>query len=85
VLFSIINLLTLRFDSLRRPGLNTGAFLVCYGLFRASLEVVREPDLHMPDVLRGYVTMGMLLSIPMIAVGAWFIRRALAQPKLAMA
>jgi phosphatidylglycerol---prolipoprotein diacylglyceryl transferase len=84
-LFAIINIATLRFDSLRRPGLNTGLFLVCYGLFRALLETVREPDLHMPEALRGVVTMGMLLSIPMIIAGAWLIRRAYQQPKLAAA
>jgi phosphatidylglycerol---prolipoprotein diacylglyceryl transferase len=85
LLFVIINLLTLRFDSLRRPGLNTGVFLVCYGLFRALLETVREPDSHMPDALQGVVTMGMLLSIPMIVIGGWLIRRAYQQPKLATA
>lgn len=82
-LFVIINVLTLRFDSLRRPGLNVGAFLVCYGLFRFLLEFVREPDAHMPEALRGYVTMGMLLSAPMILIGAWLIRRALTGAKLA--
>jgi phosphatidylglycerol:prolipoprotein diacylglycerol transferase len=84
-LFAIINYATLRYDTLRRPGMNVGIFLVCYGLFRAVLETVREPDLHMPDALRGVVTMGMLLSIPMILLGAWLIRRALHQPKLAAA
>lgn len=84
-LFAIINIATLRFDSLRRPGLNTGLFLVFYGLFRALLETVREPDMHMPEALRGYVTMGMLLSIPMILIGIWLIRRAFQQPKLAAA
>jgi phosphatidylglycerol:prolipoprotein diacylglycerol transferase len=82
-LFAIINIATLRFESLRRPGLNVGLFLVFYGLFRAVLETVREPDAHMPEALRGYVTMGMLLSIPMILLGAWLIRRAFQQPKLA--
>jgi phosphatidylglycerol:prolipoprotein diacylglycerol transferase len=58
---------------------------VCYGLFRAILETVREPDAHMPEELRGIVTMGMLLSIPMILAGAWLINRAFKQPKLATA
>jgi len=84
-LFTIINFLTLRYDTLRRPGMNTGVFLVCYGLFRALLETVREPDAHMPEALRGFITMGMLLSLPMIAFGVWLIRRALKQPKLASA
>ncbi|HRE42794.1 MAG TPA: prolipoprotein diacylglyceryl transferase [Terricaulis sp.] len=84
-LFVIINLATLKFDSLRRPGLNVGLFLVFYGLFRALMETVREPDAHMPEALRGVVTMGMLLSIPMILIGAWLIQRAFKQPKLAAA
>ena len=84
-LFAIINIATLRFESLRRPGLNVGLFLVCYGLFRAILETVREPDSHMPEALQGYVTMGMLLSIPMILAGIWLIHRALKQPRLATA
>jgi phosphatidylglycerol:prolipoprotein diacylglycerol transferase len=85
VLFAIINVAALRFDSLKRPGLNVGLFLVFYGLFRALLETVREPDAHMPEALRGVITMGMLLSIPMILIGLWLIRRAYAQPKLAAA
>jgi len=85
VLFALITVATLKFDSLRRPGLNVGIFLVAYGLFRALLETVREPDGHMPEALQGVVTMGMLLSIPMIILGAWLIRRALQQPKQAAA
>ena len=83
VLFTIINLLTLKFDSLRRPGLNVGVFLTGYGIIRLLLEFVREPDVQMPDALRGAVTMGMILSIPMILGGAWLIRRAFTSPKLA--
>jgi phosphatidylglycerol---prolipoprotein diacylglyceryl transferase len=81
VLFVAIYVLTHRYDSLKRPGLNAGVFLVGYGLFRALLELVREPDAQMPDALRGYVTMGMLLSLPMIAAGAWLINRALKSPQ----
>ena len=77
LLFTIINVATWKFRSLERPGLNAGLFLLFYGLFRTSLEQVREPDLYMPEALRGYITMGMLLSIPMIIAGAWLIHRAL--------
>ncbi len=84
-LFVIINVMTLRFDSLRRPGLNVGVFLVAYGFFRFLIEFVREPDAHMPEALRGSLTMGMLLSVPMVLIGAWLIRRAFASPKLAAA
>ncbi|MBI3438133.1 MAG: prolipoprotein diacylglyceryl transferase [Proteobacteria bacterium] len=89
VLFAILTVATLRFDSLRRPGLNSGLFLVFYGLSRAVLENVREPDAQMRDLFSGTIlqgiTMGMLLSIPMILIGAWLINRALKQPKLAAA
>jgi phosphatidylglycerol:prolipoprotein diacylglycerol transferase len=78
LLFAIVNIAILRFGSLRRPGLTVGLFLVCYGIFRFVLEFVREPDAHMPEGLRGAVTMGMLLCIPMLLVGAWLIRRAFA-------
>ena len=76
-LFAIINVLTWRYKSLQKPGLNVGVFLLGYGLFRAILETVREPDAHMPEALQGYVTMGMLLSLPMIAAGGWLVWRAL--------
>lgn len=79
-LFAIINIATWKFKSLARPGLNTGLFLLSYGIFRAALETVREPDSHMPDALQGYVTMGLLLSIPMIIGGIWLIHRALKAP-----
>lgn len=80
VLFIILNVMTWRHHSLARPGLNTGVFLAGYGVFRALVELVREPDAHMPEALQGYVTMGMLLSLPMIIAGAWLIRQALKAP-----
>ncbi|MBI1251699.1 MAG: prolipoprotein diacylglyceryl transferase [Alphaproteobacteria bacterium] len=76
LLFIVLRVATHRFNALQRPGLTTGLFLVGYGLARASLEQVREPDAHMPEALQGYVTMGLLLSLPMIAFGAWLIWRA---------
>ncbi|MBL8551409.1 MAG: prolipoprotein diacylglyceryl transferase [Hyphomonadaceae bacterium] len=85
VLFIVLRIATHSFDSLKRPGLTAGIFLVGYGLVRASLEQVREPDAHMPEALRGYVTMGLLLSLPMILGGAWLIRRALRLPPPASA
>ena len=63
--------------ALARPGLVTGVFLAGYGVFRSLVELVREPDTHMPEALQGYVTMGMILSLPLIAAGAFLIWRAL--------
>lgn len=75
ILFAIINIATWKYRALEKPGLNAGLFLLFYGLFRALMETVREPDAHMPEFLRGYITMGMLLSLPMIALGAWLVWR----------
>jgi phosphatidylglycerol:prolipoprotein diacylglycerol transferase len=61
---------------LQRPGMVSGLFLLGYGLSRALMELVREPDSHMPEALRGMITMGMLLSIPMILFGGWLVWRA---------
>ncbi|MGE0828319.1 MAG: prolipoprotein diacylglyceryl transferase [Hyphomonadaceae bacterium] len=80
LLFFVLRIATHRFDSLKRPGMNAGIFLVGYGIIRAGLEQVRSPDAHMPHALQGYVTMGFLLSIPMIIAGAWLIHRALRAP-----
>lgn len=76
VLFAILWFLINRRGALARPGFVAGAFLAGYGVFRALVELVREPDAQMPEALRGYITMGMLLCLPMIAIGVWLMRRA---------
>ena len=80
VLFVILSVLIYRFKALTRPGLITGAFLIGYGVFRAFVELFREPDRQMPEALQGYVTMGMVLCIPMIALGAYLVWRARKAP-----
>jgi phosphatidylglycerol:prolipoprotein diacylglycerol transferase len=82
VVLFVILWLTIRNKGLRRPGLVTGLFLTGYGLFRALLENVREPDSFMPASLQGHITMGMLLSIPMILLGLFLIVRALRKPAM---
>lgn len=64
---------------LPREGAITGLFLVGYGVARVSLENVRQPDRQLPDFPLG-LTMGMMLSIPMILIGLWLIRRGLTRP-----
>jgi phosphatidylglycerol:prolipoprotein diacylglycerol transferase len=76
VLFLILRWATHRAGQLARPGMVTGLFLLFYGLFRIAVEFLREPDSHLPDALRGYATLGMLLSIPMVLAGLWLIARA---------
>ena len=50
-------------------------FLVAYGCSRIALENVRNPDLGMPVFPLG-LTMGMMLSTPLVMVGAWLVIRA---------
>ena len=47
----------------------SGMFLVGYGLFRFAVEFVRMPDVQLGYLAYGWVTMGQLLSAPMIVVG----------------
>ncbi|MGH8172016.1 MAG: prolipoprotein diacylglyceryl transferase family protein, partial [Rhodanobacteraceae bacterium] len=50
-----------------------------YGLFRFAVEFVREPDVQLGFVAFDWLTMGQILSLPLIAVGAlllWMSRRA---------
>lgn len=52
----------------------SGLFLIGYGLFRSWVETVRLPDAHLGYLLdTGWLTMGMLLSLPMIVVGLVFM------------
>lgn len=60
----------------------SGLFLLCYGLFRFAIEFVREPDVQLGYLAFGWVTMGQILSTPLIVGGAvlmgWAYRRAAA-------
>ena len=47
----------------------SGLFLLGYGLFRFAVEFVREPDAHLGYPGFGWLTMGQVLSFPMIVVG----------------
>ena len=58
-----------------RPGILTGVFIGGYGLARFIVEMFREPDAHL-GVLQVGVTMGQVLSIPMIIAGLLFFRYA---------
>ena len=59
----------------RRPGQVSGLFLLGYGVFRFFVEFYREPDVHLGPVALDWVTMGQLLSIPVIVAGAWLLMR----------
>jgi phosphatidylglycerol:prolipoprotein diacylglycerol transferase len=76
VLFIVLRIATHRLGWLRRNGAITGLFLLGYALARIALENVRNPDVNMPEFPLG-LTMGMMLSIPMLLGGAWLLWQAL--------
>lgn len=47
----------------------SGLFLAGYGVFRFIAEFFREPDAHIGYLYGGWLTMGMLLSLPMVLAG----------------
>ena len=51
----------------------SGMFLFCYGIFRFAVEFVRVPDAHLGYLAFDWLTMGQVLSVPMIIFGALFI------------
>ena len=75
VLFCILYVLSLRRPP--RPQLTfVGTFLMMYGCFRFLIEFVRLPDAQMGYLAWGWLTMGQVLSLPLIAVGVVLLLRA---------
>ncbi len=74
VLFAVLAVLV-RMGMLKRPGTIIGAFALGYGLARSFCEFFREPDAQL-GFLWGGLTMGMLLSLPLMLAGIAFIAAA---------
>jgi phosphatidylglycerol---prolipoprotein diacylglyceryl transferase len=79
LLLFIVLAIMVRMNALRRPGLIIGAFTIVYGCARIVGEMFREPD-EPTRFVWGPLTMGMLLSIPMIFAGIAFIVHAMRKP-----
>lgn len=70
VLFVVLNYLVTR----KWPTMAiSGAFLLFYGLFRSLIEMVRMPDAHIGYLYSDWLTMGILLSLPMMMAGLLLI------------
>jgi phosphatidylglycerol:prolipoprotein diacylglycerol transferase len=62
------------FTSKPRPRLApSGLFLLGYGVFRFGVELVRVPDANRGYLLLDWMTMGQILSLPMIVIGLWLL------------
>jgi phosphatidylglycerol---prolipoprotein diacylglyceryl transferase len=80
VLFIMLAVLV-RIGALKRPGVVTGSFAIGYGVARITCELFREPDVQL-GFLWGGLTMGMLLSVPVMVAGAVILAIALTrEPK----
>lgn len=76
VLLIVLQLLARAFSALRTPGRITGIFVAGYAAARIFVEFYREPDVQIGYLAGGWLTMGMVLSLPMLLVGLWISIRA---------
>ena len=58
----------------------SGLFLLSYGLARFAVELIRVPDAHIGYLAFDWLTMGQLLSLPVIIFGLWLLARTPKQP-----
>jgi phosphatidylglycerol:prolipoprotein diacylglycerol transferase len=70
VLFSILWIYSQRPKPYRAV---SALFLLLYGSFRFTVEFVRQPDPQLGFIALGWLTMGQLLSLPMIGLGALWL------------
>ena len=80
VLFAVLYLLS-RARPPRSRGTFLGLFLIMYGCFRFIMEFVREPDVQLGYLWGDWLTMGQLLSVPLILVGIGVLVYALVMKK----
>ncbi len=76
VLLIIMAIAIYRHGVLRKPRFVTGLFVSGYGMARTFVEFFREPDAHIGYLLGDWLTMGMVLSAPMIIIGIALILSA---------
>jgi phosphatidylglycerol:prolipoprotein diacylglycerol transferase len=83
-LFLVLAVCTWRYKALKTPGTISGIFITGYAISRILVEFFREPDAQLGYLAgTGWLTMGMVLSTPMLLFGLWAIfraRRAAARP-----
>lgn len=77
LLFAALAWLVWGSKKLKRPKFVGGAFIAGYGLSRIIVEFFREPDAHIGYLAgTGWLTMGMVLSMPMVIAGIWAMATA---------
>lgn len=81
VLFLVLRVLTHSRLKLKTPRFVGGAFICGYGLSRIFVEFFREPDQQLGYLFGGWLTMGMVLSLPMVLAGIWAMATAKPVPQ----
>ena len=77
ILFLVLFILTRWALALKKPGTVSGIFVIGYALSRIFVEFFRQPDEQLGYLLgTNWLTMGMVLSLPMVAIGLWAVVRA---------
>lgn len=76
VLFFVLWVLVWKFERLKTPRFVGGAFIAGYGLARIFVEFFRVPDAQIGYLAGSWLTMGMVLSLPMVLAGAWAMATA---------
>ena len=61
----------------------SGFFAIGYGVFRSFVELFREPDAHIGYLAGDFLTMGMVLCIPLILIGIALLYSAYKEPRAA--
>ena len=72
IIFIVLNLMWRSPKVRKRSGIVSAMFVLLYGVFRILMEQFRQPDVQLGFFFGG-ITMGQMLSVPLIAAGAWVL------------
>ena len=78
LLFLVTNIAIYKYNSFHYSGRTSSIFLIYYCIFRVTAEHFREPDLQI-GFIANYVTMGQILSLPILIVGIYLYIRSRSQ------
>ena len=81
LLFALLHFATNHTRALKHPGLVAGLFGIGYGASRILVEFFRLPDTHIGYLYAGWLTMGMVLSLPVLLAGIALVVFALRPPR----
>ncbi|MFO1035261.1 MAG: prolipoprotein diacylglyceryl transferase [Geminicoccaceae bacterium] len=76
LLFAVLQFVAWRPRRPEERGLIGGIFLAGYAICRMFVEFFREPDAQLGYLWGGWLTMGQVLSVPLLLAGIWLVLRA---------